>query len=121
MALFVVAEPPARFEAWLAGQRAAPRSPTDSLAMQGKRVFESGQCAGCHSVQSTIAHGSVGPDLSHLASRRTLAAGTLENTAGNLAGWILDPQAIKPGAQMPATALAPADLKALLAYLESLR
>ncbi|HEU0052867.1 MAG TPA: c-type cytochrome, partial [Longimicrobium sp.] len=63
----------------------------------------------------------VAPDLTHLASRRTLAAGTLPNTRGHLAGWVTDPQRIKPGTQMPANALPPADLRALLAYLESLR
>jgi cytochrome c oxidase subunit 2 len=63
----------------------------------------------------------VGPNLTHLASRRTIAAGTLPNTRGHLAGWIVDPQQIKPGVRMPPNALAPGDLQALLAYLESLR
>jgi cytochrome c oxidase subunit 2 len=63
----------------------------------------------------------VGPDLTHLASRQTIAAGTLPNTRGNLAGWIVDPQRIKPGVKMPPNALNPRDLQALLAYLESLR
>jgi cytochrome c oxidase subunit II len=63
----------------------------------------------------------VAPDLTHLASRRTLAAGTLPNTRGHLAGWILDPQSLKPGTRMPSNEMRPDELQALLAYLESLR
>jgi cytochrome c oxidase subunit 2 len=63
----------------------------------------------------------VGPDLTHLASRTTIAAGTLRNTRGNLAGWILDPQRIKPGNDMPPSRFDARDLEALLAYLETLK
>ncbi|MFL5462208.1 MAG: c-type cytochrome, partial [Gemmatimonadales bacterium] len=69
----------------------------------------------------TPAGSRVGPDLTHLASRRTLAAGTLPNTRGNLAGWIVNPQSIKPGTRMPPNQLKPEDLQALLAYLETLK
>ena len=75
----------------------------------------------CHAIAGTPAGSRVGPDLTHLASRRTIAAGTLPNTRGNLAGWILDPQKIKPGTRMPPNQLEPADLQALLAYLETLK
>ena len=75
----------------------------------------------CHSIAGTPSGSRVGPDLTHLAGRRTLAAGTLPNTRANLAGWITDPQAFKPGAKMPATALSAPELRALLAYLETLR
>jgi cytochrome c oxidase subunit 2 len=75
----------------------------------------------CHAISGTPAGSRIGPDLTHLASRRTIAAGTLPNTRGNLAGWILDPQRTKPGTRMPPTQLEPADLHALLAYLESLK
>ena len=75
----------------------------------------------CHTIAGTPAGSRVGPDLTHLASRRTIAAGTLPNTRGNLAGWISNPQALKPGVKMPANALTAADLDALLAYLETLR
>ena len=75
----------------------------------------------CHAIAGTPAGSRIGPDLTHLASRHTIAAGTLPNTRGNLAGWIVDPQRIKPGAKMPPNQLSPADLNALLAYLESLR
>ena len=75
----------------------------------------------CHRVQGTDAGGRVGPDLTHVASRSHLAAGTLANTRGHLAGWVLDPQKIKPGTRMPPNNLEPADLQALLDYLQSLK
>jgi cytochrome c oxidase subunit 2 len=121
MTLFVVAEPPDRFSAWLARQREPARTPNDSLASRGRLLFEGGSCAMCHTVESTLAGGRVGPDLTHVASRIGLAAGAVPNTPGNLAGWIIDPQTIKPGALMPSHAVAPLDLRALVAYLETLQ
>jgi cytochrome c oxidase subunit 2 len=121
MAFLVVAEPPDRFATWLQRQRGSAATPGDSLARRGKEVFLASSCPLCHSVGGTPAGGGTGPDLTHLASRRTLAAGTLPNTRGHLAGWILDPQRIKPGAGMPPSALQPDELQALLAYLGSLR
>jgi cytochrome c oxidase subunit 2 len=75
----------------------------------------------CHSVRGTPAGSRTGPDLTHLATRKTIAAGTMPNTIGYLAGWILDPQKFKPGTRMPPHAFEPADLHALLAYLTSLK
>ena len=121
MAFLVVAEPPDRFATWLERQRDSATTPGDSLARRGQEVFLASSCPLCHSVGGTPAGGGTGPDLTHLASRRTLAAGTLPNTRGHLAGWILDPQRIKPGAGMPPSALRPDELQALLAYLGSLR
>jgi cytochrome c oxidase subunit 2 len=121
MAFLVVAEPPDSFARWLAAQRDTAATPADSLTRRGQEVFLGSSCVMCHAIGGTPAGSRVGPDLTHLASRRTIAAGTLANTRGNLAGWIVDPQAIKPGAKMPPNALAPADLLALLAYLETLR
>jgi cytochrome c oxidase subunit 2 len=80
-----------------------------------------GGCSMCHAIVGTPAGGRVGPDLTHLASRRTIAAATLLNTTGNLGGWIVDPQRIKPGTYMPSNSVDPADLRALLAYLGSLK
>ena len=80
-----------------------------------------GTCAMCHSIEGTSAGSKYGPDLTHLASRRTIAAGTLPNNTGNLAGWILDPQSIKPGAKMPPNQIDPRSLQALLAYLGTLK
>jgi cytochrome c oxidase subunit II len=121
MAFYIVAEPRIEFETWLESQRGEAKKPADSLQQAGERVFLSGPCAMCHSIGGTGAGSNLGPDLTHLASRRTIAAGTLPNNTGNLAGWILDPQSIKPGVKMPPTKLDPPSLRALLAYLENLK
>jgi cytochrome c oxidase subunit 2 len=121
MALLVVAEPMDSFEAWRRAQRAPARPPADEQASHGRAVFESLTCPMCHSIRGTSAGGRVAPDLTHLKSRRTLAAGTLPNTRGHLAGWILDPQSVKPGNHMPASGLASDELQALLAYLDTLQ
>ena len=121
MAMIVVAESPDSFARWLTAQRDTAHTPADSLTLRGQEVFLSSSCVMCHSVAGTPAGSRVGPDLTHLASRATIAAGTLPNTRGNLAGWIVDPQRIKPGAKMPPNQLDPDDLQALLAYLETLR
>lgn len=100
---------------------AAPAEPAGGSAVQrGRDVFLQGPCALCHTIQGTQALATIGPDLTHLASRTMIAAGTLENTRGNLAGWVLNPQNLKPGTKMPPTLLEPPDLHALLDYLESL-
>ncbi|HET9634389.1 MAG TPA: cytochrome c oxidase subunit II [Gemmatimonadaceae bacterium] len=121
MAFYIVAQPRLDFERWLTQQRETAPKPTDSLTQTGERVFLSAPCAMCHSIGGTGAFGNIGPDLTHLASRRTIAAGTLPLTTGNLAGWILDPQSIKPGVKMPPTQLDPQSLQALLAYLGTLK
>ena len=121
MGFLLVAQPPDQFAAWLDRQRDSARTPTDSLARRGREAFLASNCAMCHTVGGTPAGGRLGPNLTHLAGRRTIAAGTLPNVRGHLAGWIIDPQQIKPGAHMPASAIEPARLRAILAYLESLR
>jgi cytochrome c oxidase subunit II len=75
----------------------------------------------CHTIAGTPAQGKVAPDLTHLASRQSIGAGTLPNTRGNLAGWIANAQSAKPGVNMPAISLESTELHALVAYLESLR
>jgi cytochrome c oxidase subunit 2 len=121
MAFLVIAQQPDSFASWLAAQRDTALTPTTELARRGQEVFLASSCVMCHAIGGTPAGSRVGPDLTHLASRRTIAAGTLPNTRGNLAGWILDPQKIKPGTRMPPNQLKPADLQALLAYLETLK
>jgi len=121
MAFQIVAEPAEQFERWMARQRDSARTPTDSLALRGQEVFLATSCVMCHTVRGTPAGSRIGPDLTHLASRRTIAAGSLPNTRGALAGWIVDPQSIKPGTRMPSNQIEPDDLQALLAYLESLK
>ena len=117
MAIEVKVEPPDRFQAWLNAQ-ARPARP--SLG-PGQALFENGPCGGCHTVRGSRAAGRAGPDLTHLASRRTLAAGTLPFSHGGLMGWITEPQAIKPGAEMPPSGLDAAQSKAVVAYLETLK
>jgi len=97
------------------------RTGTDQERVRrGEQVFLNGPCAMCHAIRGTRALSRVGPDLTHVASRTMLAAATIPNTRGHLAGWILNPQNIKPGTQMPPTLIRNDDLHALLAYLESL-
>jgi cytochrome c oxidase subunit 2 len=121
MGFLVVAEPPEAFAAWLEAQRRPAAPPATPAQLRGQKLVETLPCALCHTIQGTEASGKTGPDLTHLASRRTLAAGTLPNTPGHLAGWIVDPQSIKPGNHMPANTLQSEDLQALLAYLGSLK
>jgi cytochrome c oxidase subunit 2 len=84
-------------------------------------VFETGTCAMCHAVAGTRAGGRQAPDLTHVASRLTLAAGAIPNDVAARSAWIVDPQSIKPGANMPATSLSPQDMAAVTAFLGSLR
>ena len=121
MAFDVVAEPDAQFERWLDAQRQTAPPPHDPAAERGQRVFLKSQCALCHTVRGTPAQGRVGPELTHVASRGKIAAGTLPNTSGHLAGWVIDAQQIKPGSQMPPNHLGSDDLQALLVYLEALK
>jgi cytochrome c oxidase subunit 2 len=121
MAFDVVAEPEADFERWLEHLRQPARTPQGARERRGHDVFMANRCAGCHTIQGTEAHGQVAPDLTHIATRRTIGAGTLANTPDHLRAWIRDPQASKPGNQMPPNPVAAADLDALAAYLETLR
>jgi cytochrome c oxidase subunit 2 len=122
MGLLVVAQPADEFAAWLHRQRAPAAEPADDLARQGQRLFLDRGCAFCHTVRGTTAFfGRTGPDLTHVASRRTLAAGTLTNVGGHLAGWIANPQALKPGNRMPQVPLEPAEFHAVLRYVQGLR
>lgn len=120
MALLIVAEPPPKFQAWLAREGAdAGVEDTGSEAM-GREVFLTSSCVSCHAIRGTPATATIGPDLTHLAARRWLAAGTIPNSRGNLGGWLVDPQSLKPGAAMPPTNLSGPELQSLLDYLESL-
>ena len=121
MRFIVVAKPAADYEAWLAGQQQPARVPTDPLAVEGLNVFLRKDCGDCHTLRGTDATGVLGPDLTHLASRRLLAAGAAPNNKGTMGGWILDPQHLKPGAFMPDTPMTGEELTALLAWLETLQ
>ncbi len=121
MGLLVIADPPDRYAAWMRQMQQPGAAPTDSLARRGEQVFMSGTCVMCHAIEGTHARSVAGPDLTHLASRQTIAAATLPNNRGNLGGWIADPQRIKPGTHMPPNVLPPEELNALLTYLQTLR
>ncbi|MFC5499712.1 cytochrome c oxidase subunit II [Caenimonas terrae] len=115
MAMYVVAQDEAAFAAW----RQQQLQPAVDGATTGQKVFDA-SCAACHSVRGTAAGGIFGPDLTHLMARSTIAAGMLPNTPGQLAAWISNPQSIKPGTRMPAPTLSPAELQAVVAYLQTL-
>jgi cytochrome c oxidase subunit 2 len=120
MAFFVIADPVATFDGWMADEAAPAAPPADGSAADGLQLFTDLSCAGCHTIRGTPAAGMLGPDLTHVWSRQTLAAGTLQATDRNLRRWIVDPQRIKLGAVMPPTELTPSQLDALVSYLESL-
>jgi cytochrome c oxidase subunit 2 len=121
MAFIVVVEPKENFERWLDRQRLPAPSPRTPDAQYGQQVFLLTTCAMCHTISGTTAGAKTGPDLTHIGSRRTLGAGIIPNTRGNLAGWIANAQTIKPGVVMPPNNLASKDLNALLVYLEGLK
>jgi cytochrome c oxidase subunit II len=119
MLLRVYADTPDQFDKWVAAQK-QPALSNDSV-VAGRRIFEQTACINCHAISGTIATGRFGPDLTHLMSRDTIASGAAPNTHENLELWIRSPDAIKPGSLMPAMNLSEPDLKAVTAYLESLR
>lgn len=121
MRFVVVVEPPEQFHAWLDAQKKPAAEPTTDSQRQGREVFLGTTCVMCHSIQGTNARGRVGPDLTHVASRPRIGAGTLPTTRGHLAGWVLDPQRVKPGVHMPVNPLSPEELRALVDYLEKLK
>jgi len=121
MAFRVYAEPPARFREWLASQKRPGREPSGPQARRGQRLFMENACASCHTIGGTGAQGTIGPDLTHVASRQTLAADTIENTPRNLFRWIRNPQSIKPGDKMPGLGLGAARFHAIAAYLSELK
>lgn len=121
MAMLVIAEPPAAFDAWLRAQAAPAPNPASDEVLSGAEIFQSKACSVCHAVRGTPAAARIGPDLTHVASRRTIGAGALETTRGAFAAWIADPQTIKPGANMPAVTLTAEELRAVSAYMASLR
>jgi cytochrome c oxidase subunit 2 len=121
MAFVVDVDTYADFLKWWHHQLEEAPAPTTPLVQAGYNYVTTRQCSMCHNIAGTAASGQVGPDLTHLASRRTIAAGTLPMSKGNLYGWVEDPQSIKPGNHMPTIGLEPNDLHAVVAYLETLK
>ena len=119
MLLRVYVDSPDDFQAWVHQQQQPANQ--DEKEAAGRHVFESTACLNCHAINGTNGTGRFGPDLTHLMSRRTLAAGAAENTPENLRLWIQNPDAIKTGSLMPAMKLSDTDLDALVRYLETLR
>lgn len=121
MSLAVVAEEPEKFAEWKTRQGQGAPTPLTAQQARGLQVFLGAPCANCHNVVGVDAYATLGPDLTHFRSRPTLAAGTLLNTRANLAGWITNAPAIKPGAQMPPNPLSATELQDLIAYLDTLQ
>lgn len=121
MALDVVVETPAAFAAWSAKSVLPAPAPQNDAQKRGFQIVTGRQCAACHAIAGTDAYGSVGPNLTRVASRATLAAGELPDTRAWLDKWIADPQAIKPGNHMPRIPLTPRERADVVAYLEMLK
>jgi cytochrome c oxidase subunit 2 len=120
MAFLVVAEPPQQFQQWWDRQLEGTSEPGSRAVAEGQTDFLR-RCGACHAVRGTLAGGAVGPDLSHLMSRKTLASGLLANNIGNLSAWIADPQRIKPGSPMPRVDLSGPELDHIRSFLASLQ
>jgi cytochrome c oxidase subunit 2 len=121
MSLVVVVQSYPDFIKWWNHQLQPAAQPTTPLALAGYNYVTTHQCSACHNIGGTPASGQVAPDLTHLASRRSIAAGTLPMSEGNLYGWVEDPQSLKPGNRMPTIGLEPDQLHAVVAYLETLK
>ena len=121
MALFVIADEAGTWDRWAERQRAPAAAPRTEQEARGRALFENGTCAMCHAIAGTRAGARHAPDLTHVASRATLAAGAIPNEVAARTAWILDPQHIKPGVNMPATRLPPEDVTAISAFLGSLQ
>ena len=122
MILLVQADAPADFQAWLAGQRAQAAMPSAPEAVHGQQLVMSHACVLCHTIRGTDAHGQVGPDLTHIASRRRIAGNELANNTANLSAWVTHAQALKPYAKMPNLSVFTGDeLRDVVAYLQTLK
>lgn len=121
MALDVTVQSEADFARWAAAQMKPAQVPRTPLALAGYNYVTSRECSVCHNINGTPASGKVAPDLTHLASRRSIGAGTLPMNRGNLYGWVADPQSQKPGNRMPTIGIPAQDLHAIIAYLETLK
>jgi cytochrome c oxidase subunit 2 len=109
------------FIKWWEGQLRPAAAPTAPLTQAGYNFVGQRQCSMCHNIAGTLAGATVGPDLTHLASRRTVAAGALPMSEANLRAWITDPQSVKPGTKMPTIPMTAEQRKAVVAYLGTLK
>ena len=122
MLLRVYAQSPEDFTAWIKQQQISATADLSGnpAAMDGQTVFMHSACINCHTIAGTVATGRFGPDLTHLASRDTIASGPVKNTPENLRQWIADPNSMKPGVLMPSMHLNDHDLDVITAYLATL-
>ena len=121
MAMRLIAHEPEEFAAWLENEGRPAVAPTDSAVLAGQQLVTGGVCAGCHTIRGTPAvFGRLGPDLTHVARRMTIAAGIMENNADNLHNWIANAPSMKPGALMPPPGLSEQELRYVVAYLQTL-
>jgi len=121
MRFTVIAQQPAEFAAWEKAQLLPSAPPATDAARRGEQLFMEMSCVNCHTINGSAAHARVGPDLTHVASRGQICAGMLDNTPENLGRWLRNPQAVKPGAEMPNFEFTEAQVAALTAYLETMR
>jgi cytochrome c oxidase subunit II len=121
MRFLVIAEREERFQAWLSEMRKPARAPTTDEEQRGQTVFVHQKCGACHTIHGTEAFAAIGPDLTHVASRRILAMGAVPNDDESLRRWIVNPHDAKPGVIMPAAEMPDEDVRALTRYLRSLR
>jgi cytochrome c oxidase subunit 2 len=121
MRLRLIVDTPETFQAWVQQQRAQATQASGSVA-EGARLFQQSACPACHTIRGTAARGETGPDLTHVGSRKTIAAGVLDNTPENVKRWIQDAQSVKIGAKMPSfPSLSDSDAAQIAAYLQSLK
>jgi cytochrome c oxidase subunit 2 len=121
MAFYAIAEPANDFTAWLEREAAPAAAPEDPFLEEGRDLFHSSGCGVCHAIRGTPADGQLGPDLTHVGGRMSIAAGILPNNVGTIAGWIADAQHLKPANKMPSfNVFSGQELRALAAYLASL-
>jgi cytochrome c oxidase subunit 2 len=120
MLLRVYAQSPEDFAAWVKQQQKSAEGNLSGAAAEGQAVFMHNACINCHTIAGTVATGRFGPDLTHLASRDTIASGPIQNTPANLRKWIDDPNSMKPGVLMPSMHLNDHDLDVVTAYLATL-
>jgi cytochrome c oxidase subunit 2 len=121
MRLRAIVQTQGDFDAWVQRQRAPATEPIPGLVQRGSDVFLGSACIGCHTIRGTRAQGTVGPDLTHVGSRQTIASGMIENTPQNMKQWIQHPQEVKVGSKMPNLNLTDADATAIATYLLSLK
>ena len=121
MHFLLIVQPPAQFKAWFANQMKPAVTPTGTQAIAGAAAIAALPCSSCHTIRGTSLNGTYGPDLTHLASRSSIAAVTLSNTPANLYRWIADPQAVKPGVLMPTIVVSPQIRSEIVAYLDELK